>query len=159
MWSDISFGSIVHNIRTMIEYSLILHKRHQFQNRFYSTKAQKVVDNSTIWRRFVTDEWVGDCLNYLLGVITSRRWRSAYMVWTTTWDERKNIHRKLITGLRRILNISYHSFHLRCHKIVSRSRIHNSDCHNNCHNPFQEYHQYLDHYHRWNIAGYPRWRF
>ena len=84
IWSDISFGSIVHNIRTMIKYSLILHKRHQFRNRFYSTKAQKVVDNSTIWRRFVTDEWVGDCLNYLLGVITSRRWRSAYMVRTTT---------------------------------------------------------------------------
>ena len=152
-------GSIVHNIRIMIKYSLILHKRHQFRNRFYSTKAQKVVDNSTIWRRFVTPEWVGDCLNYLLGVITSRRMVLSVHGTYNNLRWKKEYPQKVITGLRRILNISYHSFHLRCHKIVSRSRIHNSDCHNNCHNPFQEYHQYLDHYLRWNIAGYPRWRF
>ena len=109
--------SIVDKTRSPIKYSLILHKR-QFRNWFYSTKAQKVVDNSTIWRRFVTPEWVGDCLNYLLGVITSRRMVLSVHGTYNNLRWKKEYPQKVITRLHRIWNISFHSFHLRCHKIA-----------------------------------------
>ena len=150
-------GSIEDKIRSTIKYSMSTQKT--VSKSILINKGAKTVKSLTIPQfEDILSQLSGprDCLNYSLGLITSRRMAhgAAYMV-NLSWKKPPG---KIITGLHKIWNIFYHSFHLRCHKIVSRSHIDNSDCHKSCHNPFQEY-QCLDHYLHWNIARYLSWWF